>query len=214
MNNFVKTTLAVGISSTAVTIELAAAPSPYFNPAPDGGVLTLCDNLANPTQLEIVEYVAFDGTNLTGVTRGAEGSTASAWESGSFMIGSITAGMYKKSVGQPGDLVFLQTGVLPPSMFWLDGSTLSQAVYPELAAYYGVASGDFDLPDIHGLEVVLSTAGSTTSFLEPDGSYSQFSVTVHEHSPDFVASDNGYSEYEEDSDIYDYVNLKVAVRYE
>jgi len=47
-----------------------------------------------------------------------------------------------------GSVVMWMTGTAPSGWLFLDGSTISQATYPALAAVFGVGSGTFALPDM------------------------------------------------------------------
>jgi hypothetical protein len=91
MKNFVRTTLAAPIDAIATAIDLQPAAAPYSDPDTSGGTLTLADSLVTPTKLEIITYTGVSGSTLTGVTRGAEGTTAHSWVAGTHAIGAFTA---------------------------------------------------------------------------------------------------------------------------
>lgn len=85
-------------------MTVTKASSPYKNPLPPStfaenaaGSITLVDQLSNPTAKEIVTYTTFldngNGTiTLGGLSRGQEGSFASAFTAGAIAFQSITAG--------------------------------------------------------------------------------------------------------------------------
>jgi hypothetical protein len=71
------------------------AVSPYNDP-PASGKLTLMNSLSNPTKIEIIAYTGRTDNStywtLTGVARGQESTTASAWSSSDNAIQTFTAG--------------------------------------------------------------------------------------------------------------------------
>lgn len=100
--NNVRTTLNAAIDADDTSIILNQASSPFKDPpAPavdalgQASLLTLTDSLANPTKIEIVTYTGFtdngNGTvTISGVTRGAENTVASAFSSGAYAYQAIT----------------------------------------------------------------------------------------------------------------------------
>ena len=93
--NNVKVTLNAGITSSATSVQVVKAINP-FNDPPTSGKLTLMDSLSSPTKIEIISYTGrTDNTTywtLTGVTRGQESTTASAFSSGDSAVQTWTAG--------------------------------------------------------------------------------------------------------------------------
>lgn len=97
--NFVQAELTDPISGVVTTIEVQVA-DPY-NPPPDPAGLTarvtIMDSLLNPTKFEIVEYtgrtlVSAGVYELTGCTRGAEGTAGQAFSAGAIVRQDVTAG--------------------------------------------------------------------------------------------------------------------------
>lgn len=98
-NNFVLTQLASSISNSATTVPIKAPTSPYNLPPNPGasefGRLELRDDLNSPSKFEIITYTdrSVNGSNydLTGVTRGVEGTSAQSWDADHYVIQSVTA---------------------------------------------------------------------------------------------------------------------------
>ena len=76
--NNVQSTLAASLSSTATSLTLASASA-----FPSAGVVSI--------ESEIIHYSGKSGNNLTGLTRGAEGTTAASHASGRVVRMAITA---------------------------------------------------------------------------------------------------------------------------
>ena len=93
--NNVKITLNAAITNSATSVQVVKAISP-FNDPPTSGKLTLMDSLSSPTQIEIIAYTGRTDNStywtLTGVTRGQESTTASAFSSGDAAVQTWTAG--------------------------------------------------------------------------------------------------------------------------
>lgn len=89
--NFVRCQLAASITSTDTSITLSSNTSPFNLPPTDGGTLVLADSINKPSKLEIITYTSRSGLVLTGVVRGAEGTTAQSWPSSSYCYMSFTA---------------------------------------------------------------------------------------------------------------------------
>lgn len=89
--NFVRCQLAASITSTATSITLSSNTSPFNLPPTDGGTLVLADSINKPSKLEIITYTNRSGLVLTGIVRGAEGTTAQSWPSSSYCYMSFTA---------------------------------------------------------------------------------------------------------------------------
>lgn len=103
LNNNVRTTLSDPITALDTSVTLNKTSPPYKDPpAPNNesldqsSIITLVDSLTTPTKIEIVSYTGLtdngDGTiTLTGLTRGAENTIASAFSSGHYAYQSLTA---------------------------------------------------------------------------------------------------------------------------
>lgn len=62
---------------------------------PTTGFGTLTDDLTTPTKTEIISWTGISGSNLTGCTRGAQGTSAAAFSSGNFIEVRPTAGHHE-----------------------------------------------------------------------------------------------------------------------
>lgn len=99
IQNNVYTTLTNSISNSDDTITINKANDP-FNSPPDlssgeTGVLTIVDSTKDPTKIEIINYSNWvdngDGTiNVSGCTRGQDGTTAYSFANGAVIMQSIT----------------------------------------------------------------------------------------------------------------------------
>jgi len=93
--NNVKTELNASATSSATSIQVVKAVSPYNNP-PASGKITLMDSLSSPTKIEIIAYTGRTDNSsywtLTGCTRASESTTASTWSAGDDAIQTFTAG--------------------------------------------------------------------------------------------------------------------------
>lgn len=97
-SNYVQTTLNGSISDSATTITLTDASKLQ---APGYVVLDRLDSLgvSTPASREIVYYTGISSNNLTGCSRGADGSTAQAHSDGARVETMITVGMWNDLVG-------------------------------------------------------------------------------------------------------------------
>jgi len=93
--NNVNSTLNASATSSATSLQIVKAVSPYNDP-PASGKITLMDSLSSPTKIEIIAYTGrTDNTTywtLTGCTRASESTTASSWTAGDNAIQAFTAG--------------------------------------------------------------------------------------------------------------------------
>jgi len=93
--NNVKLDLHAALTSSATSVLVVKAVSPYNDP-PISGKLTIMDSLSNPTKIETISYTGRTDNStywtLTGVTRGIESSTASAFAVGNNAVQTWTAG--------------------------------------------------------------------------------------------------------------------------
>lgn len=97
MKNFVRVEVAAPASAVATQVLVTTATPPYQSPPLGGGVLTLADDMSNPTRLEVIYYQIAadngDGTlTLTGVERGAESTASHDWSVGDAAFQAPTAG--------------------------------------------------------------------------------------------------------------------------
>lgn len=88
--NNASSTLTGAITNSQNTIPIAD-PAEF----PDSGFATIVDSLTSPTKLEIISYTGKSGSDLTGVTRGAQGTTGTAFDSGNFVELRYTKGMHE-----------------------------------------------------------------------------------------------------------------------
>ena len=93
--NNVKSELNASATSSATSIQVVKAVSPYNDP-PASGKITLMDSLSSPTKIEIIAYTGRTDNSsywtLTGCTRASESTTASTWAAGDDAIQTFTAG--------------------------------------------------------------------------------------------------------------------------
>jgi len=118
--NNVKVTLNAAITSSATSVQVVKAITPYNDP-PTAGNLTLMDRLSSPTKIEIISYTGRTDNStywtLTGVTRGEESSTSSAFSIGDSAVQTWTAGNATAAVIPAAD-----TGTTLPSPVSAEGS--------------------------------------------------------------------------------------------
>lgn len=106
LDNFVRSTLAVAAAAADTSLVLALAATPLRDPpqpaAGDLGVLILQNGA---TAMEIITYtgvsIVSTQVTLSGVTRGAEGTTAQDWPIGTDVFSGNTAAVMatKANVG-------------------------------------------------------------------------------------------------------------------
>lgn len=91
--NFLSTTLNGAISSAAQTITLTSTTNVR---APGYLVINREDGsgTATPNAREVIFFTGVSGSDLTGVTRGADGSTARSHSDGALVEQTMTVGMY------------------------------------------------------------------------------------------------------------------------
>lgn len=97
--NNVRVSLASDVLVGAGTITINQASSPYNDPPdPSGGeaILTLTDSLTEPTKFEVIKYTGVtdngNGTwDLTGVSKGQDGTSDQAWSTGDPAFQGFTA---------------------------------------------------------------------------------------------------------------------------
>jgi hypothetical protein len=79
-----------------------------------------------------------------------------------------------------GSVVMWMTGTAPSGWLFLDGSTVSQATYPALAAVFGVVSGTFNLPDMRD-RFVAGRAATVDGWANNAGTFAPNTGNIHTH---------------------------------
>jgi hypothetical protein len=93
--NFINTTLASSISSSATTLTVSSSIN-LPSSIPSGSVLALILNdVATRQNFEIVYATAVSGATLT-IQRGQESTAAAAWANGSYVYSAPTAGQMRQ----------------------------------------------------------------------------------------------------------------------
>jgi hypothetical protein len=77
VTNNASSALSASITATDTTIGVSD-----IGEFPSSGFATLADNLTTPTKIEIISYTGKSGSNLTGVTRGVQGTSGQEFSSG------------------------------------------------------------------------------------------------------------------------------------
>lgn len=90
LTNNASSTLTSGISAGDTTITVDD-PAEF----PTTGFGTLVDDLTTPTTIEIISWTGKSGSDLTGVTRGAQGTSAAAFSAGEFIEVRPTKGHHE-----------------------------------------------------------------------------------------------------------------------
>ncbi len=99
--NAVYTTVRTAFNASATSIKLHNAPTPMLNP-PSNGKMILTDGFetGDKTKFEIITYTGVTDhlsyIELTGVTRGAEGTTANTWAEDDLCYQNMTAADMEK----------------------------------------------------------------------------------------------------------------------
>jgi hypothetical protein len=124
-----------------------------------------------------------DTAGIVSVSLSASYSTSTHDHSGVYQVaGNYSTDTHTHTLPPTGSIVMWPTSSAPSGYLFLDGSTHSQATYPELAAVFGVLSGTFTLPDMRdrfaaGLSIVGALSNNAGTFA-PDTSNS----IAHTHS--------------------------------
>ena len=168
--NFVETRLGAPLLFDGATVLLDPAQAPYQLPPVDGGVLVLADSMGKPSAIEIIRYAARDGLALTGLERGAEGTTAREWPTGSYCYQSLTAGGFEAVK----EIIDVHVQEENPHPQYLDaGSVVSLdgpgTVYITQTAEFTIS--DFDAFTSYGVQASAGTAsifGDTISYAAPN----------------------------------------------
>ena len=103
-------------------------------------------------------------------------------------VSTTTAGVSTVSLtanlSPTGSIVMWATSAAPSGWLFLDGSTYSQATYPNLAAVFGVVSGTFTLPDMRDRFVGgLAVVGALTNNA---GTFAPNTANIHTHTTDIA----------------------------
>lgn len=103
-------------------------------------------------------------------------------------VSTTTAGIASVSLtanlSPTGSIVMWATSAAPSGWLFLDGSTYSQATYPDLAAVFGVVSGTFTLPDMRDRFVGgLAAVGALTNNA---GTFAPNTSNIHTHTTDIA----------------------------
>ena len=118
--NNVSLTLQASVSIGATTLVLNAESGVNAQPPDPGGgtaALTLVDDLAAPSKLEIIYYTSVSGAGpytLTGVLKGREGTADQAWDANDLCFQAETAELSNKIAQNPATL---------PESFKVDDNT-------------------------------------------------------------------------------------------
>jgi hypothetical protein len=79
-----------------------------------------------------------------------------------------------------GSVMMWMTATAPSGWLFLDGSTVSQATYPALAAVFGVGSGTFNLPDMRD-RFVAGRAATADGWANNAGTFAPNTENIHTH---------------------------------
>lgn len=111
--NFVSTTLNGAINDSVNTVTLNSTTS--FS-APGYAVINRQDSLGNntPSAREVIAYTGISGSDLTGVTRASDGSTARSHADGSLVEPILTVGMWNDLLALVGTSLATVGGTLLP----------------------------------------------------------------------------------------------------
>lgn len=109
--NFFSTTLNGNINSSVDTITLNSvtglnAPGVLIINREDG------NGTATPSAREVISFTGISGSDLTGCTRGYDGSTARAHSSGALVEATFTVGMWNDAVAALTNVVVAGTGAV------------------------------------------------------------------------------------------------------
>ena len=111
-----------------------------------------------------------DTAGIVSVSLSATYSSSTHDHSGVYQVaGNYATDTHTHTLPPTGSIVMWPTATVPTGWLFLDGSTYSQATYPDLAAVFGVVSGTFTLPDMRdrfvgGLSIVGSLSNNAGTF--------------------------------------------------
>ena len=164
-----------------------------------GGDLTVGADIVHATGLDFVAAgVVGASVNSTGLylpsgkTVKFEGTTANAYEidlaaedatlDRTITLPDLTGTVaLTNQIPPTGSIVMWATATAPTNWLFLDGSTYSQATYPDLAAVFGVTTGTFTLPDMRdrfaaGAATVAALSNNAGTFAPNTAN-----ATAHDH---------------------------------
>lgn len=156
--NFFSTTLNGGINNSVDTITLSSvtglnAPGVLIINREDG------NGTATPSAREVISFTGISGSDLTGVTRGYDGSTARAHSSGALVEAVFTVGMWNDAIAALTNVVVAGTGAVDTTkVVTLTGT---QTLTNKTLTSPAINTGTLTSP-------VINTAISGTAFLDED----------------------------------------------
>jgi len=126
-----------------------------------------------------------DTAGIVSVSLTATYSSSTHDHSGVYQVaGNYATDTHTHTLPPTGSIVMWATSAAPSGWLFLDGSTYSQATYPDLAAIFGVTSGTFTLPDMRDRFVGgLSVVGALTNNA---GTFAPNTANVHTHTTDIA----------------------------
>jgi hypothetical protein len=119
---------------------------------------------------------------IVSVSLSATYSSSTHDHSGVYQVaGNYATNTHTHPLPPTGSIVMWPTVTAPTGWLFLDGSTYSQATYPDLAAVFGVVSGTFTLPDMRdrfaaGASTVSALANNAGTFAPNTAN-----ATAHDH---------------------------------
>jgi hypothetical protein len=121
-----------------------------------------------------------DTAGIVSVSLTATYSSSTHDHSGVYQVaGNYATDTHTHTLPPTGSIVMWATSSAPSGWLFLDGSTYSQATYPDLAAVFGVVSGTFTLPDMRDRFVGgLSVVGALTNNA---GTFAPNTANTHDH---------------------------------
>ena len=126
------------------------------------------------------------GTYVTAVngTAPIAASTDTAGIVSVSLSASYSSSTHTHALPPTGSILMWPTVTAPTGWLFLDGSTYSQATYPDLAAVFGVVSGTFTLPDMRDRFVGgLAAVGALTNNA---GTFAPDTANIHTHTTDIA----------------------------
>jgi microcystin-dependent protein len=110
----------------------------------------------------------------------ATDTTLSRSAAGVLAVEGVTVALTNQ-IPPTGSIVMWATATAPTNWLFLDGSTYSQATYPDLAAVFGVTTGTFTLPDMRdrfaaGAATVAALSNNAGTFAPNTAN-----ATAHDH---------------------------------
>ncbi|KII34842.1 hypothetical protein NL64_06150 [Pseudomonas fluorescens] len=156
--NFVQCQLTLPLSAAATEITVLAAVAPFQLPPTTGGVLILADSPTKPSQVEIIRYTARAGLQLTGVTRGQEGTAAVAWSGVAFCYQALTAGDLQAQLDSKANLAspaFSGIPTVPTAALGTNSQQASNTAFVQAAIANLIASAPGALDTLNELAAAM-----------------------------------------------------------